>query len=163
MYRVFNKLSEYIYFYISKILLHMLFLRRCFPVNFAKFLKTLFFTENLGWLLLNTNLKLNNKFDIHDNNNSWHFLNWNNRGIYLFFGKLLSISGCCSQTFCKVAVLNIMSESRKKKSVTEPVFTTKNFIIINAFLRDFSDYLGMPFSKTPLDSLLRFAAYIFQA
>ena len=113
MYRVFNKLSEY--FYISKILLHMLFLRRCFPVNFAKFLKTLFFTENLGWLLLNTNLKLNNKFDIHDNNNSWHFLNWNNRGIYLFFGKLLSISGCCSQTFCKVAVLNIMSESRKKK------------------------------------------------
>ena len=26
---------------------------RCFPVNFAKFLKTLFFTEHLWWLLLN--------------------------------------------------------------------------------------------------------------
>ena len=25
---------------------------RCFPVNFAKFLRTLFFTEHLQWLLL---------------------------------------------------------------------------------------------------------------
>ena len=25
---------------------------RCFPVKFAKFLKTLFFTDNIGWLLL---------------------------------------------------------------------------------------------------------------
>ena len=25
----------------------------CFPVNFAKFLRTLFFTEHLQWLLLN--------------------------------------------------------------------------------------------------------------
>ena len=27
--------------------------RRCFPVNFVKFLRTLFFTEHLRWLLLN--------------------------------------------------------------------------------------------------------------
>ena len=26
--------------------------RRCFPVNFAKFLRTLFLIEHLGWLLL---------------------------------------------------------------------------------------------------------------
>ena len=29
---------------------------RCFPVNFAKFLRTTFFIEHLWWLLLNTDL-----------------------------------------------------------------------------------------------------------
>ena len=31
---------------------------RCFPVNFVKFLRTLFFTEHLWWLLLNFVLRL---------------------------------------------------------------------------------------------------------
>ena len=36
--------------------------RRCFPVNFAKFLRTPFLTENLQWLLLNhVNLKVQYK------------------------------------------------------------------------------------------------------
>ena len=34
---------------------------RCFPVNFAKFLRTLFFTQNLWWLLLLSSFLLNNK------------------------------------------------------------------------------------------------------
>ena len=36
-----------------KTLLKKRLLRRCFPVNFTKFLRTPFFTEHLGWLLLN--------------------------------------------------------------------------------------------------------------
>ena len=31
---------------------------RCFPVNFAKFLRTPFFTEHLRWLLLHVNLNI---------------------------------------------------------------------------------------------------------
>ena len=34
----------------------------CFPVNFAKFLRTLFFTEHLRWLLLDYH---NFKFSVH--------------------------------------------------------------------------------------------------
>ena len=33
--------------------------RSCFPVNFAKFLRTLFFTERLCWLLRNRSNKSN--------------------------------------------------------------------------------------------------------
>ena len=33
---------------------------RCFPVNFAKFLRTPFFTEHLWWLLLKSNYSSNN-------------------------------------------------------------------------------------------------------
>ena len=43
---LFNKVIKKSYF-IKKILEH-----RCFPVNIAKLLRTAFFTEHLGWLLL---------------------------------------------------------------------------------------------------------------
>ena len=36
---------------------------RCFPVNFAKFLRTPFFTEHLWWLLLLVYLKVYTAFN----------------------------------------------------------------------------------------------------
>ena len=48
---------------------------RCFPVNFAKFLRTPFFTEHLRWLLLNSK--------------NIHFIRWKNFSVL----KLLFCGG----------------------------------------------------------------------
>ena len=42
---------------------------RCFPVNFAKFLRTTFLTEHLRWLLLHVN---NSKAYLCGQRNCWH-------------------------------------------------------------------------------------------
>ena len=49
---------------------------RCFPVNFAKFLRTPFLTEHLRWLLLSGLAILNEVFcPVEDNGVAMHFRN----------------------------------------------------------------------------------------
>ena len=56
--------------------------RRCFPVNFAKFLRTTFFTEHLRWLLLNSfsqNWLIGFFWSLHEGRVILRVRNWQSR------------------------------------------------------------------------------------
>ena len=75
------------YIHLKKRLWH-----RCFPVNFAKFLRTHFLTEHLWWLLLSHFIQgivvpiviCNQTFSTHDNNNKFNMIK-NLRKIWINF------------------------------------------------------------------------------
>lgn len=73
---------------------------------------------------------------LQNGSNSWHFLHLKQSlDLFVIFAKALSSWSCCSQVFYTTAFL--FEEISNKKSVTEPFYTTKDFMTY-VFLRSWN-------------------------
>ena len=83
---------------------------RCFPVNFAKFLRTPFFIENLWWLLLQIFLSSVYWYNLF----RWRFFlpcnNWKRFIVTVRFFSSLMLLLSLKQVFRRKYVLNVISK-----------------------------------------------------
>ena len=110
--------------------------RKCFPVKFAKFLRTPFFTEHLWLLLLNFRFRLNYFFTIDGDFNIWGTKYFPKAAI-----EECSVKSSDSENFWKIHKKVSMAKSPYSKFATEKVhchgFFSVNFpnIFTTAFLQ----------------------------